>query len=241
MQGVLISVDLNLKHAVIACDNKLYTAKLSKNVASLQPGDLVEFSATDETDGEKNKTVKIDSVTHTDYKKYGIAIVSASSVDGHEIIDSKLNVKLCGEGPDAKSALDSLVELAKKSNANALINTELTVKALRFSGKHLFCYKANAAIIEGAEYHQQPGIKLDINEKVVRRNSPNEAMIRYIRVLLISVLLIILPCLLSLQQQGTLPTPLGSIACGIALGLSLFTGLFYSSRKQVAYLLRQKR
>ena len=140
-----------------------------------------------------------------------------------------------------KVVINEAVELAKKSNANALINTELTVKALRFSGKHLFCYKANAAIIEGAEYHQQPGIKLDINEKIVRRNSPNEAMIRYIRVLLISVLLIILPCLLSLQQQGTLPTPLGSIACGIALGLSLFTGLFYSSRKQVAYLLRQKR
>ena len=241
MQGILISVDLNAKQAVIACEDKLYTAKLSADTASLQKGAQVEFSAIEENDEAKDKTVKIDSVIKDAYKQYGIAISAASSVSDHAIIDTKHNVKLCGEGPDVNSALDALVKLAEKSNANALLNTELTVKPLRFSGKLLFRYKADAAIIEGPEYHQKPGIKLDINERVVRRNSPNEVMIRYIRVLLVSFLFIILPCLLSLQQQGTLPPPFGSIASGIALGLSLFTGLFYSSRKQAAYLLRLKR
>ncbi|WP_294567725.1 hypothetical protein [uncultured Succinatimonas sp.] len=240
MQGILISVDLNAKQAVIACDDKLYTAKLSANEASLQKGDHVEFSAIEKADGVKDQTVKIDAVIKDAYKQYGIAISAKSSVSDHAIIDTKHNVKLCGEGSDANSALGALIELAKKSNANALLNTKLTVKSLRFSGKLLFCYKAEAAIIEGPKYHQKPGVKLDINERVVRRNSPNEAMIRYIRVLLISILFIILPCLLSLQQQRILPPPFGSIACGVTLGLSLFAGLFYSSRKQVAYLLRQK-
>ena len=240
MQGILISVDSNTKQAIIACDDKLYTAKLSANEASLQKGEKVEFSPIEE-DGVKDTTVKIESVLKNDYQKYGIAISTASSVNDHDIIDIKHNVKLCGEGPDANSALDALVQLAKKSDANALLNTELTVKTLRFSGKLLFCYKADAAIIEGPQYHQKPGIKLDINERVVRRNSPNQAMIRYIRVLLVSILFIILPCLLSLQQQGTLPPPFGSIACGIVMGLALFAGLFYSSRKQVSYLLRLKR
>lgn len=241
MQGILISVDSNAKQAVIACDDKLYTAKLSANEASLQKGEKVEFSAIEKEDGVKDKTVKIDSVLKNDYQKYGIAISAASSISDHAIIDTKHNIKLCGEGPNANSALDALVQLAKKSDANALLNTELTVKTLRFSGKLLFCYKADAAIIEGPQYHQKPGIKLDINERVVRRNSPNQAMIRYIRVLLVSILFIILPCLLSLQQQGTLPPPFGSIACGIVMGLALFAGLFYSSRKQVSYLLRLKR
>ena len=44
MQGILISADLNSRQAVIACDNKFYTAKLSENEASLKPGDQVEFS-----------------------------------------------------------------------------------------------------------------------------------------------------------------------------------------------------
>ncbi len=241
MQGILISADLNSKQAVIACDNKFYSAKLSANEASLKPGDHVEFSIKEEADGAKSKTATIESVTKADYKKYGIAIVSDSTVSEHDIIDSKHNIKLCGEGPDANSALDALVTLAKKSNANALLNTKLTVKPLRFSGKHLFCYKADAAIIEGPEYHQQPGIKLDINERILRCNSPNEAMIRYIRVLLISFLLILLPCILSLQQQGVIPNPVGSVICGILLGLSLYTGLFYNSRKVNSYLLRTKR
>ena len=241
MQGILISADLKSRQAVIACDNKFYTAKLSENEASLKPGDQVEFSIKEEADNTKNKMVTIDSVTPTDYAQYGIAIVSACAVSEHAIIDSKHNVKLCGEGPDAKSALDALVTLAKKSNANALLNTELTVKPLRFSGKHLFCYKADAAIIEGTKYHQQPGIKLDIDERFARRNSPNEAMIRYVRVLLISLLLILLPCVLSLQQQGVIPNPIGSVICGILLGISLYTGLFYNSRKVNSYLLRTKR
>ena len=239
MQGILINIDHKKNKARIVAKDKLYTATVDNNTNDLTPGNFLEISIIKEPSLLSEGIAEIDGIGNYDLPFEETLIVTDKDlIEGHSILDHKNRTLIAAEGADAINAFKALIKRAKESNANALLNTKLKIEILNFSQKPLFRYTAEAAIIEGPQYHQKPGIKLDIKENIARRNSPNKAMIRYIRVLILCALLILIPCLLSLQQRDLLPYPLGStLAIAVTL-ISIIGALFVSSRKVISYLSR---
>ena len=75
-----------------------------------------------------------------------------------------------------------------------------------------------------------------------RRNSPNEAMVRYIRVLLLSFLFVAIPCIMAMTKNGVLASPLiGQIITAGLLMLCMFLFLFISFKKRQSFVLSLKK
>lgn len=184
---------------------------------------------------------KLISITPLEFKNEKVALTKESNVADHELIKDDRNYLIGAEGGFERECRSALIEKALECHANALLDLKLEVVTRPGVKAALFRYTARPGIIEGPKYHQEPGQGLTIPTKVARRNSPNEAMVRYIRVLLICFLFIAIPCILSLTEQGIIPSPIiGQMLTAGILVLEMFIFMFISFRKRQSFILNLK-
>ena len=168
-----------------------------------------------------------------------VALTTKNAFPEHEIIKEDRNYLIAAEGGFERECRAALIEKAIECHANGLLDLKLEVVTRPGVKAALFRYTARPAIIDGPKYKQGQG--LTIPTKVARRNSPNEAMVRYIRVLLICFLFIAIPCIMSLTQQGVIPSPLvGQMLTAGILVLVMFVFMFVSFKKKQSFILNLK-
>lgn len=245
MKGTIIAVNKEKGY----CD--LYNSNLAETYRSslegfaqdeaLVVGSECEFDAMKKpsffSPGQANLT-KIEGLV---FKNEKVALTTKNNVPDHEIIKEDRNYLVAAEGGFELECRSALTEKAIECNANALLDLKLEVVTRSGVKTALFRYTARPAIINGPKYKQDHGQGLTIPTKVARRNSPNEAMVRYIRVLLICFLFIAIPCIMSLTQQGIIPTPLiGQMITAGILVLVMFIFMFISFRKRQSFILSLK-
>lgn len=245
MKGTIIAINKDKGY----CD--LYNSELSEtyrsslegfaNDEALAVGADCEFDAMKKpsffSPGNANLT-KIEALNLHNEK---VALTTKNAFPEHEIIKEDRNYLIAAEGGFERECRAALIEKAIECHANGLLDLKLEVVTRPGVKAALFRYTARPAIIDGPKYKQEPGQGLTIPTKVARRNSPNEAMVRYIRVLLICFLFIAIPCIMSLTQQGVIPSPLvGQMLTAGILVLVMFVLMFISFKKKQSFILNLK-
>lgn len=245
MKGTIIAINPDKGY----CD--LYNAELAETYRSslegfaqdpaLVIGSDCEFDAMSKPSFFSPGKANLTSISALEFNNEKVALTHASQVADHELLKDDRNYLIGAEGGFERECRSALIEKALECHANALLDLKLEVVTRPGVKTALFRYTARPSIIEGPKYHQEPGQGLTIPTKVARRNSPNEAMVRYIRVLLICFLFIAIPCIMSLTQQGIIPTQLiGQMITAGILVLVMFIFMFISFRKRQSFILNLK-
>ena len=170
-----------------------------------------------------------------------VAATPETSYPEHKLIADNRKFLIAAEGGHERECHAALLEKAIECKANALLDLKLEVVVRPGVKQHLFRYTARPAIIDGPKYKQEPGIGLAIPEKVARRNSPNEAMVRYCRVLLICSLFIIIPSIMSLTARGVLPSQMmGQVITAGLIVLTMVLFMFMGFKKRQGFILTLK-
>ena len=168
-----------------------------------------------------------------------VAVTRAMALSGHDTLSVIDDVTLCSEGTDVQECLNQMVEWLKGTNANALLNLQVESQRKTLSPGVLFKLSAHVAQVRGERYHSPTGLAITLKRNEARRNSPNGAQIRYVRVLLVCALFVAIPCLLRTAQRFELPLNLALAASGILTLLCLILGIIYFPKKQRVFLHRK--
>lgn len=171
-----------------------------------------------------------------------VALTEAPHYPEHDTVRSENHYLIAAEGGSERECRSALIEKAIECKVNALLDLKLEVVRRPGVKTVLFRYTARPALINGPKYQAAPTERMAIPTDRARRNSPNEAMVRYIRVLLISFLFITIPCILALTQNGVIPNPLvGQIITAALLVMCMFLFLFISFKKRQSFILTLKK
>jgi len=123
----------------------------------------------------------------------GVAVSRTGEIPGAKVIESTSAIKAGGEGASPLEAFEAMAGAARSVNANAVLDARLECVIGKIPRKRvLYRYTGRPALADGGSCHARPGIGLNTRAPS-RTNSPNRAMARYLRVLLASGLLILLP------------------------------------------------
>ena len=245
MQGTIIEIKRDQGYCVVNNPERAetYHATLGelKNDPNLTVGADCEFEISKQPSFFRPGKSTLLSCKALDLTNTKVALTTAARYPEHDMIHENFDYQLAAEGGSEREARSALIERAIACHANALLNLKLETVQRPGVKIVLYRYTANAAIIEGPTYHQEPGYKLNIPTKLARRNSPNEAMVRYIRVLLICFLFIAIPCILALTQRGVIPSQLmGQVITAGILVLCMFMFMFTAFKKKQSYILRPR-
>ncbi len=157
-----------------------------------------------------------------------VALSSTLAVPEHRTVEYKSDYVFVGEGPDEESAIRALKQMVSEHYANAILDYKLTVHQHKFSQKKRYVATGLAAMVDGERYKMQNGRHISIDKKLLRVNSPNAVQIRYLTVLLISLLFIAVPSLVRVAQRLNFSAQSGLIASLVlaVLGLALLLCFF---------------
>ncbi len=221
-------------------DNKVYTFKLSQNLGC-SIGDEVEGEEITSPSLFNDGEMHIVSIIPLELNYPDFAVSKSIALKGHDTIVIVDDLTLCAEGKDPKECIDAMVEYLKDSYANALLNLTIEGHTKRFCKGVLWKVSANIAQLRGENFNSEAGRAITIKRNQARRNSPNKASIRYVRVLLVCALLVIIPCLLRTAQRGLLGPMVISQVLSILLVLgALFLGIIYYPKHKRVYLAKNK-
>lgn len=246
MQGTVIAIKPEQDYCDIYMHEaaETYRAPLGtfKSDAELRVGVTAEFEREGTPSFFSPGKAKLTRLTPLDLSNEKVALTYDAEVPEHRVLQKDHNYLVAAEGGFERECRSALLEKAIECHANALFNLKLEVITRPGVKTALFRYTAQPVIVEGPKYHQEPGQKLTIPVKVARRNSPNEAMVRYIRVLLICFLFIAIPCIMALTQRGVIPSQLmGQIITAGLLVLCMILFLFISFHKRQSFILTLKK
>lgn len=246
MHGTIIQLNKSKDFALIHVveSSKLFQAPLSEITQGTHAGDSCEFEVLSEPGMFSHGKAHITKIEPLDLSSNTkVALSYNSTLDHeHELLKDTHEYLIAAEGGFEKECRSALIEKAIECKANALLDLKLECVVRPGVKTVLYRYTARPAIITGPKYQPEPGVeRLDIKDNRTRRNSPNEAQVRYIRVLILSFLFIAVPCILSLSKRGVIPSILlGQIITVALLGVSMMLFLFVSFKKRQGYILTLK-
>lgn len=246
MHGTIIQLNQSKNQALIhvAEAYKIYQAPLSEIDPDCHAGDECDFEVLSEPKMFSYGTAKVLSCTKIDLTaNTKVALSYKGFVDNeHELIKDNKDFLIAAEGGFEKECRSALIEKAIECKANALLDLKLECVVRPGVKNVLYRYTARPAIITGPKYQPENGVeRLDIPTNIARRNSPNEAQVRYVRVLILSFLMIVVPCILGLGQNGVIPSPLiGQIIIAGLIAVSMMLFMFVSFKKRQGYILALK-
>ncbi len=245
MQGTIIEINREKDYCVVNNPDQAETYEASlgelKGDLNLVVGSDCEIEVSKAPSFFAHGKAKLLSCQALEFKNTKVALTTEARLPEHEILQENSDYFIAAEGGSERECRAAITERAIECHANALLGLKLETVVRPGVKTVLYRYIARPAIIEGPQYHQEPGIGLDIPTKVARRNSPNEAMVRYIRVLLICFLFIAIPCVLSMTQGGMIPSPLmGQIITAGLLVMCMVLFMFISFKKKQSYILVNK-
>ena len=226
MQGTLIALS-GRTNATVCQQNKIYQLKLSADLATQAlPGSTVEY---DLSSGTITAFIEKPQVNN-------IALSCDLTVPEHQILSRDGSYQLCAEGHSFKECYKNLASCATAHHINALLNLKGEYVKRPFARHLVFRLCAEGAQISGPQYNPDPGYKLTLPLKLLRRNSPSQAQKRYHIVLLVCLLLIVEPCLSALMQRQILPELVAYIRMGALPMLCLLGAIFDNPCRSTVYL-----
>lgn len=245
MQGTIIAINKEKNFCVVHNPERSerYQAPLDMftHDSKLMIGADCEFNITQAPSFFKLGQATLVSCQALEFNNTKVAITSNSFYPEHKILQENTNYFIAAEGGSERECRSALTECAIECHANALLNLKLETVSHMGVKNVLYRYIARPSIITGPRYQAESGVTLDIPTKVARRNSPNEAMVRYIRVLILSFLFIAIPCILSMTQSGVIPSPiLGQIITAGLIMMCMAVFMFISFKKKQSYILLNK-
>ena len=245
MQGTVIAINrVNQYCDIYDSDNKAtYRASLDGVADSdkLVVGDDCLYTITAQPTFLGPGKATLDKFRALIFNNDKVALTREASYPEHSTIKEEHSCLLAAEGSYEKECRSALIELALKYHVNALLDLKLEVVTRPGVKSALFRYTARPALITGAKYNPEPGQGMDIPTKLARRNSPNEAKVRYVRVLLLCFLFIAVPCVMSMGARGVFPSLIWSQIINAALiVMCMIVFLLVFFRKRQAFILTLK-
>ena len=236
MQGTIIS-SRNFV-ITIASENGLFKAD-AKNREYL-PGQNAEFTAVRQPGLFRAGLAEITDVSDTRFEDSGLLVSKHLKVEGYRVMASPDDPYLAGEGATLQQAFEALADEAKKYDVNALLDFKAEFNVSRFSGACLFKVRARAAVVvRNDEILKAPeSRKLSLPQKLARRNSPNGAQKRYIRVLSVCAVFILLPCIARLMQREIITFWQMNTLFALLLAAVILIFIGYFPRRKTGFLLR---
>lgn len=246
MLGTIVQLNQSKNLALIHVveTGKIFQAPFSEIDSQCHVGDECEFEVLAEPSFFNPGKAKVTSCNQIDLtSNTKVALSRKGIVDTeHELVKDNKNFLIAAEGAFEKECRSALIEKAIECKANALLDLKLECVVRPGVKGVLYRYTARPALISGPKYELEPGVeRLAIPENLARRNSPNEAQVRYVRVLILSFLFIAIPCLLSMSQSGVLPSAfIGQLITAALIGICMMLFLFVSFKKRQSFILTLK-
>ena len=239
MQGTIITPAKN--HTVeLAAAGRIYQAKLSPDLGTVKPGDEVLFQEISPAGWFKKGRAQITDVKPFDLSTLPSAVSLDRSVPAHQLVEQDSSYRLAAEGSSFADCYQRLAAAAIKYEANALLQLETSYIKRPFARTLLCRVTASPAQITGPVYQPKPGLHMKLPVKYSRRNSPSSAQLRYIRVLLVCLLLIAEPCLARLSAREVIPLLYGQILMAALPIFCLIYAVLCNPVKRAVYILRTK-
>ncbi len=153
-------------------------------------------------------------------------ITGLASPGEAQILESNHDLAFAAQGGCPEEAVALLAEGAAREHANAVLGVRVSAHRGLWRGC-AYVAEGTPAIINGTGHAMEPGRHLGELRPRSRSNYPFAATRRYTIVLLVSALLVLLPCVTALYGRGFIPDPYLAGALGLLLVLlALFFGLF---------------
>ena len=246
MLGTIIAVNQEKGYADVYFDQSATTYRAPINewttYEALILGSEAEIEALSNPSFFSPGKAQITALKAVNLSNEKVALTWAPHYPEHETVRDEKHYLIAAEGGSERECRSALIEQALACKVNALLDLKLEVVTRPGVKTALFRYTARPALITGPKYHANREARLALPTNRARRNSPNEAMVRYIRVLLISFLFVAIPCILALTKQGVIPSPLlGQIITAGLLMLCMFLFLFISFKKRQSFILTLKK
>lgn len=246
MKGTIIEVNREKDYCLCHSNTNFLTYKTElgtfKDNPNLTVGCDCIFEPIKDGSAFSIGSCKLEKIFAIDYSNTKVLVTTESKVPDYKILEQDKNYLVCGEGRYEREARAAMIELAIESNVNCLL--EVSCETVRRPGIKNVLYRCTGrpAVVTGEHYQPEPGIHMNLPTKLARRNSPNEASVRYNRVLIISILMIMIPCLTAMGDAGmwglTKSVSQAIIGGFIVLGGILF--MFSSFQKRKSFLLTLK-
>lgn len=202
MLGQLIAFPSKDKPGIIfGCDEKVYyfTDETSNSKVFLDIGIDVNFSKVENNSNLKNKNIKnLVKIESSDGKKLhetidDVLVTSQSDPENIQVIETIKTLKAFSESNSKEQALKELVNLAKSSNANAILNVKLCILFNEKKESLLYRYSGALATIIHADNSTSNIKPITINHKLIHKNSPNEIRKFYLQLVMVIFILLFLP------------------------------------------------
>lgn len=234
MLGTIISVR-NLS-VTVAGEKGLYTADYER-APEIRPGFICRFEEEKKPSLLFTGKCRIVSCTETFFESPDMVISKDLKVPDHKVLSYAEDPVIAGEGSTLQEAYEALADKAREFKANALLDFKADFKVKKLSGICIFRATALAGIVDGPLFHAPFGLKIKIDRNLARRNSPNSAMMRYIRVLALCMLLIGMPILVSFWKREIFSDLTFTAAAVLYCGLLLGASVLYHPHRKSGYLL----
>lgn len=235
MYGTIIAV--NQRQIDISAHDKIYHAELSTDLERPNITDTAEFEPLTEPSLFQKGEAELKAIEPARLPD-SIAWSRDNYVEGHHVQEMDSSMQLCAEGADFNECCRLLADKAKAAHANALLQFTVEFVKRPLHQPRLCRLSAVPAQVNGEIFKPEPGISLRLPTKFLRRNSPNNASLRYRIVLLICLLMIVEPCLASITRQGILPVIVGQ-ALMAALPIFCLAGVLVSNPRRLTFFMKQ--
>lgn len=223
MQAVIFAYDPASLEGRCTTAEQSYHFKLSRNLGCA-PGDSCEIEPIEDAPGE----TQVIKILPLELETPDLVITRSHEIPDHKVADINSEFVLKAEGPDPTSCVQALRKAVQGHNVNALLNFKLASKSKRFGKGLLWTAEATMARVRGPVYRGEEGKALTFDRNLIRRNSPNGAMIRYRALLLVCALLVAVPCILRLGQRGLMgPLFVSQALCVLLILLCIYHAFTY--------------
>ncbi len=237
MQAVIFAYDPASLEGRCTTARQSYHFKLSRNLGCA-PGDSCLIEPLDDAKGEAAVT----KILPLELESPDLVITRSHEIPEHEVAAINTEFILKAEGPDPKSCVQALRKAVQGHNVNALLNFTISSKSKRFGKGLLWTAEATMARVRGSALNGQEGKAITFDRNLIRRNSPNGAMIRYRAVLLVCALLVAVPCLLRLGQRGLMgPLFVSQALCVLLTILCIYCAITYFPKNVRVFLHKRGR
>ncbi len=218
-------------HVYPAYDGKTVLMVKANATCEVKAGDVAEIS-------NENGVLVIKSVSGSDLinSDPALAVTENSDFENLSVLERASGIMAGGEGKTPQEAFEAMREATGLVNANAVLNLKFEYVKSRFFNRTMFRCLGTPALLDNQYYRARPGIHIKTTLPS-RTNFPNRAMARYIRVLLVSALLVALPAVLrACALRGDLN--LGYTLCALLALLALACGILIFPRARRSFIMR---
>ena len=236
-KGIITQKDT--ENLTLIVDGKLYKAKISKDLVDVKIGQIANVSHTKSNGFLKHFTCNVlsyDDINLENFNQDTCLLWPSENIETtFDVIEREDNFVFVSEGIDLFDCIKRLQAEALKANCNLIYDLKISFKSYSLSKKAHFIVSGKGAIIKDDRVKLKSGMHIHIDKKILRVNSPNDANVRYVRVLLGSCLIILIPIILRTSMLHGISLNIASIFICFVILLSLTLGLYANSNKNTNY------